>query len=420
MTPERPTYEEMMVRLNEAESALDAIQNARIDAVVGKDGVYMLRLLEMEKALHLERSRLRTILEQLPEGVLVAEAPSGKIVMGNQQAENIWRKPVIPSATVAGYRHYKGFHPDGRQYRPDEWPLARTIATGEVVDQEEIQIERGDGSRRWIFVNSMPIRDKKGCVVSGVVTFLDITERKRMEKSLEESRDELEVRVRERTAELERLTVQLRRLNMQLMINESTEKDRIATLLHDDVQQLLVGARIQLELITDQVQSAKQETLRKSIQLINRAVRVSRTLTEELSPKSLEQDEMGEIIGWLCDFMKKTHGLTVRPYMDNKVGISDKNIRLFLYQAVRELLFNVVKHAGVHTARVGLRRDGNVLEISVSDDGKGFHPPDIDGDDQESNFGLFSMREKLSLLGGSLEVDSTPGNGTRCTLMVPL
>lgn len=420
MTPERPTYEELMVRLNEAESALDAIQNARIDAVVGKDGVYMLRLLEMEKALHLERSRLRTILEQLPEGVLVAEAPSGKIVMGNQQAENIWRKPVIRSATVAGYRHYKGFHPDGRQYRPDEWPLARTIATGEVVDQEEIQIERGDGSRRWISVNSMPIRDKNGCVVSGVVTFLDITERKRMEKSLEESRDELEVRVRERTAELERLTAQLRRLNMQLMINESTEKDRIATLLHDDVQQLLVGARIQLELITDQVQSAKQETLRKSIQLINRAVRVSRTLTEELSPKSLEQDEMGEIIGWLCDSMKKTHGLTVRPYMENEVGISDKNIRLFLYQAVRELLFNIVKHAGVHTARVGLRRDGNVLEISVSDDGKGFHSADIYKDDRESNFGLFSMREKLSLLGGSLEVDSTPGNGTRCTLMVPL
>lgn len=125
---------------------------------------------------------LEAVLRQMPSGVLIAEAPSGKLILGNRQVEEIWRHPFLPSARVEEYYEYKGFHPDGRAYRPEEWPLARSLRRGEVVTGEEINISRGDGTRGVISLSSAPVRDKEGRIVAGVVTLYDITERKETER----------------------------------------------------------------------------------------------------------------------------------------------------------------------------------------------------------------------------------------------
>jgi PAS domain S-box-containing protein len=126
-----------------------------------------------------ERARLRAILEQMPSGVIIGEAPSGRLILGNPQVEQIWRHPFLAAAEIGEYGAYKGFHADGRPVAPAEWPLARAITAGETVTGEEFEIERGDGSRGAVSFNAAPIRDDAGTIVAGVVTFDDVTERKR-------------------------------------------------------------------------------------------------------------------------------------------------------------------------------------------------------------------------------------------------
>ncbi len=144
-----------------------------------------------------ERVRLEAVLRQMPAGVMIAEAPSGKLLLGNAEVERILRQPLVPAAGIEQYTEHKGFHLDGRPYAPEEWPLARSITTGEVVVGEEIEVLRGDGTRGTVHASSAPIRDRDGRIVAGVVTFQDITERKQMEEAVRQLNTALERRVTE-------------------------------------------------------------------------------------------------------------------------------------------------------------------------------------------------------------------------------
>ena len=148
------------------------------------------KLLEELSAQH---QKLTEVLRQMPAGVIIAEAPSGKLIMGNERVAQIWRHEFLPSTNVERYGSYKGFHPDGRPYEPQEWPLARSITAGEVVTNEEIEILRGDGTRGALISNSAPIRDGGGRIVAGVVSFFDITERKQVEIRLREQAEMLDL-----------------------------------------------------------------------------------------------------------------------------------------------------------------------------------------------------------------------------------
>ncbi len=120
----------------------------------------------------------------MPAGVIIAEAPSGKLILANQQVNHIWRHPFIEAASIAEYNRYTGFYPAGRAYTPDEWPLARSLMQGVSVTNEEIEILRGDGTRGTVSVSSSPIWDHLGQITSAVVTFSDISEQKKAEEAL--------------------------------------------------------------------------------------------------------------------------------------------------------------------------------------------------------------------------------------------
>jgi PAS domain S-box-containing protein len=145
------------------------------------------------KELSVQHQQLREVLRQMPAGVVIAEAPLGRLTTGNEQVAQIWRHEFLPSANIEDYEAWKGFHPDGRPYQPQEWPMARSITTGEAVTNEEAEILRGDGTRGALSINSAPIRDHEGRIVAGVATFFDITERKRVESRLREQAEMLDL-----------------------------------------------------------------------------------------------------------------------------------------------------------------------------------------------------------------------------------
>ena len=141
----------------------------------------------VQRALEESEARLQAILHQLPSGVIIAEAPSGRLLRASRQVEVIWRQPAILSDDIQGYAEYRGFHPDGRPYAPEEWPLARAMLSGAPVLGEEIQILRGDGTTGWISANAAPLQDSSGAIVGGVVAFSDITAHREAEERLRQA-----------------------------------------------------------------------------------------------------------------------------------------------------------------------------------------------------------------------------------------
>jgi PAS domain S-box-containing protein len=136
-----------------------------------------------------ERNRLRQILEQMPIGVVIAEAPSGRLIFHNCEAESLWRHPLLLSDDYREYAQYGALGEGGGPYRAEEYPSTRSLISGEVVKGEEMRYRRGDGTETFLSVNSAPINDEEGRMVSVVTTFIDIAERKRAEEALRESEE---------------------------------------------------------------------------------------------------------------------------------------------------------------------------------------------------------------------------------------
>jgi PAS domain S-box-containing protein len=174
---------QLVERTAERERALEALGNANAELEL-RVAARTADLQEANRKLENERARLEAVLRQLPSGVIIAEAPSGRLVLGNDRVQEIWRHEFIAAGEIGDYQAYPGFHPDGRPYQPEEWPLARSVVHGEAVQAEEILFQRGDGSRGTMTVSSTPVRSETGEVVAAVAVFDDITERKQLEERL--------------------------------------------------------------------------------------------------------------------------------------------------------------------------------------------------------------------------------------------
>jgi signal transduction histidine kinase/PAS domain-containing protein len=136
------------------------------------------------EALEGERARLETIVQQMPAGLLIAEAPSGRLLRGNEQLERIIRHSFRPSANIAAYAEWQFTSPSGAALLPEQFPLARSILHGERVVNEPLRVTRGDGTKGFVTVSSTPIVDGSGRIVAAVATVFDVTEQRKSEESL--------------------------------------------------------------------------------------------------------------------------------------------------------------------------------------------------------------------------------------------
>jgi signal transduction histidine kinase len=215
---------------------------------------------------------------------------------------------------------------------------------------------------------------------------------------------------------------QLRTLASQLSLAEQKERLRIATELHDVIAQNLAMTKMKLsELqklsLPDNVVFQVQE-LRT---LLEETIRSTRSLSFDLSPPVLHDLGLEAALDWLAERTEQEHSIRIQFEDDGSEKPLDENLRNLLFTMVRELIFNVVKHAKAAEAKISVGREGNQIQIEVQDKGCGF---DVSAAVAERNdaggFGLFSITERLRYFGGRLAIQSKPGSGTRVRLTAPL
>jgi PAS domain S-box-containing protein len=255
----------------------------------------------------------------------------------------------------------------------------------------------------------------------GVICYyFDSTRLRNAELALQEANATLEKKVEERTLELTQRAAQLRALTGELTLAEQRERSRLANVLHDHLQQMLVAAKFRLAVLGRSRDDVVTQASKEVEELIDESISASRSLTAELSPPILHDAGLKEGLQWLARRMADTQGLFVNLEL-NECGPLPEDLKILLFQSVRELLFNVVKHAKTRSAVVNLRRFDGTLQVTVSDQGSGFDPATMPlAGEGGRGFGLLGIQERSKYMGGTLEIESYPGQGSRFVLTMPV
>lgn len=235
---------------------------------------------------------------------------------------------------------------------------------------------------------------------------------------------ELQRKLKQEQQALRERNQQVRELASSLTLAEQSERQQVSQILHDHIQQILYGIQMRIHLISLDlpvgIYGEISEHLIEMETLIEDAIHSTRALTVELSPPVLGEEGLGTALRWLATHMEEMQGLHVECDILGEHTSLSEDLRILLFQLVRELLFNVVKHAGVHRARLRMYEKDRSLYIHIEDDGKGFDPQDPQlMETTQRGFGLYSVRERLALFGGRLKIDSQLGKGTRLTILLP-
>jgi PAS domain S-box-containing protein len=323
-----------------------------------------------------------------------------------------------PPNEVPGHRWIGLIHPDDVERCGDVYVKAFDQRDPFEVDH---RLRRRDGEYRWTVTVGVPRYGADRSFAGYVGTAVDVTDRKLAEVALVESHAALQ----ERTAELERLTVQLRKLASDLTLAEQHAREQLAKALHDGLQQLLVSASMNLDrqVTRDGHRgSGADDLLLQAKGNLDEAITAARSLSFELFPPVLHGSGLPAAMFWLADWVRHQYGLVVQVSADPLANSARKDMRTLLFESVRELLFNTVKHAGVDRATLSLSLGAdNMLRIIVEDRGIGFDPAKLtdDAKDGRVGWGLFSIRERLMLLGGRFDIESAPGRGATFLLIAP-
>jgi PAS domain S-box-containing protein len=261
-----------------------------------------------------------------------------------------------------------------------------------------------DGKVVPVETNIAYLYNEEGEAIGSVGVNRDISERKRSERKIAEYQNEL------------------RSFASQLTSTEEKERQKFATYLHDQIGQKLFVSKLKLEMLKES-ESLKEMVKSSEVifKLIDQIINETRNLTFELSPPILYQLGLEAAIEWLTEQTYKQHSIVVDFEDDKREKTVDEDMKILLFQAVRELLTNIAKHAQSQKAKVSIKRDKTHLRVCVEDDGVGFTPLGKDSSkDKNEGFGLFSIKERLDHLGGHLKITSHPGLGTQATLLAPL
>ncbi|ALA59169.1 PAS domain S-box protein [Nitrospira moscoviensis] len=370
---------------------------------------------EAEQRLGESESFHRQTLESIP-GMVFTNRPDGSCDYVSQQWVDF---TGVPAAEQLGSGWVQMLHPDDRERAMAAW---RDAVEGRGRYDLEYRVRRRDGRYKWFKISGRPIRDEQGGIVRWFGTGMNVDDLKQTQEELHRWKDELELRVQERTRQLIDSQRRLRSLASELTVTEQRAQRKLAKDLHDYLAQLLVVGRLKTGRLKKEAGlPAKAETMAAELDTIfEQALTYTRTMIAELSPPSVQESGLPAALAWLAERMQKD-GLWVEVQSDDRPTALSEEQAVLLFQSARELLMNVLKHAGVDRATVRLTvRESEEVRLSVEDRGKGLGPRALQRASEPGHLGLFAVRERMEAMGGRLEVASSPGEGTTATLVLPL
>jgi PAS domain S-box-containing protein len=351
----------------------------------------------IEKALREAEERFRTIFENTVIG-LYRTAPDGKIIMANPA--------LIRMLGCSSFEELakRNLEKEGFQSPEARSKFKRRLEKHDKIVALESVWLRQNATKLFVCESAVAIKDENGNVICYEGTVEDITERKKAEGKL--------------------LVYQkrLRSLASELSLAEERLRRRLATDLHDHIGQNLAIAKIKLESLKQSVNSPLlADNLDEISRMLAQTIQSTRSLTFELSPPVLYELGFEAAVEWLVRKTREQHKISAEFVTDGRTKPLEHNVRVLLFQAVRELLVNVAKHAKAHNVTVSAKRVADEIQISVEDDGIGFDPSELGSRGYKTGgFGLFSVRERLGHIGGRLDIDSAPDSGTKITLVAPI
>ncbi len=351
-----------------------------------------------EQALRVSEERFRTIFEGAPVGIGLSDL-DGHLLTGNPALAQILGYSL---AELRGLHFSSLSHPEEAAV---ELALFQELVRGKRAFYErEGRCRRRDGSYLWYWGHISPIRDTGGQPQFALIMLKDITREKQIQGEIREYQE------------------QLRSLASELSLTEERERRRLAADLHDHIGQILAMAQIKLGEIMKQASSPAAEAAVAEVRaFLGQAIQYSRSLTFELGLPVLYDLGLEAAVEWLADQFQEQHGLTVKVSRDDLPKPLGEPASVLVFRVLRELLTNVVKHAQASQVDITISREGDHLALQVHDDGRGFDPAAASPrGGRTSGYGLFSIRERLSHLGGYLEIRSAAGQGTTATIVVPL
>ena len=362
---------------------------------------------QLRDRLATERGVLEAVLDQLPVGVVLAE-PGGRLIRGNAAMEFIWGHPFVASENIPEYEAYQGFRPDGTSYRPEEWPLARSLAHGETVLREPVRLRMKDGSARFIDLSSTRVHDAQGRPIAGVVVSIDVTAHHAMREALR---------------------------------REAETRDRLMGIVGHDLRNPLQAIATSSTLLLkdsppDSAQSRRAARILTSVRRMDHLIRdlldfarVSQGGTLPIQPRRMSLEDPCRIVvdELLAAYPDQGIHLELR---GDPVGEWDLDR---LVQLLGNLVVNAFTH-GAPGAPVEVRGDGTgadvVLEVANAGNPipaellprlfQPFTRADAGGDALKGvGLGLFIVHEIVTAHGGHIQVTSTRETGTLFRVRLP-
>ena len=378
----------------------------------------------------LGRNPLSLLLESTGEGIFGIDM-EGLCTFINRAGARLlgWDPAEVLGRNMHALTHHS--HPDGRHYPVEDCPIFKAFREGQPCRIDAEVFWRRDGSAFAVEYSSHPILDG-GAVRGAVVTFVDITERRRAAEALQRAKDELEARVSERTQALSAALRQVRELAAYSERVREDERTRIAREVHDELGSLLVALKMDVNWLDKRLGEQAARTpeaaqdmrarmrckCRNMSRLIETAVgNVGRIITE-LRPSILDHQGLWAALEWQAAELLPAAELALDWQMEVPPALTLPAAEsVAVFRIFQELLSNVVRHARATAVVIRIGIEDGALRLSVRDDGCGAPPGAFEA---PGAYGVMGMRERARHFGGTLDIHSTPGQGSVCCLTWPL
>jgi len=295
----------------------------------------------------------------------------------------------------------------------------------EAVKDWELRLQPWKGKPFWASINlaKVQISEHKGISLRWLIR--DITQRKRMEEELRKSRYEMEMRVQERTAALEKANQELRQIPSKLIAVQEEERKRLASELHDSIGQTLPAMKLWIEMVLklrdEGYGSAALDRLEQFVPTLQRSIEETRNIYMGLRPTMLDSMGLLATLDWLRrECMKLYHERHIELKTEIREEEIPERLRVPIFRIAQESLNNVAKHSKAESVDISLSKNGGGIELVVFDNGVGMAPELILQASATRSLGLTCMRERAELSGGSFSIESTPAKGTTIRACWPI